>query len=89
LRAGRRWRIESLEAPTEAGYNRKARPRRVRNPITETNAAFNVGRRFPENSLFGCPHHKHLTLATVVGLPQAEQTLTFRIEGIFPELRRG
>lgn len=55
----------------------------------ESNAAFNVATRRPENNLFGCPHHKHLTLATVVGLPQAEQTLACRMEGVFPEMSRG
>ena len=42
----------------------------------KSHTAFNGAKRRPENNLFGCPHHKHLTLATVVGLPQAEQTLT-------------
>ncbi len=55
----------------------------------ESNAAFNVATRRPENNLFGCPHHKHLTLATVVGLPQVEQTLACRMEGVFPEMSRG
>ena len=82
-------RLRSLEAPTEAGYGRKARPRLARNPIMESNAAFNVATRWPENNLFGCPHHKHLTLATVVGLPQAEQTLACRMEGVFPEMSQG
>ena len=73
----------------EAGYGRKARPRLDSNPIMESNAAFNVATRRPENNLFGCPHHKHLTLATVVGLPQVEQTLACRMEGVFPEMSRG
>ena len=72
-----------------AGYGRRTRPRVARNPIMESHAAFNVATRRPENSFFGCPHHKHLTLATVVGLPQAEQTLTCRMEVVFPELSRG
>jgi hypothetical protein len=46
-------------------------------------AAFNVAKRRLENNVFGCPHHKQDRLATVVGLPQAEQTLTRRMEGIF------
>ena len=55
----------------------------------ERNAAFNVATRRPEKSFFGCPHHKHLTLATVVGFPQAEQTLTCRMKVVFPEMSRG
>lgn len=48
------------------------------------NAAFNVATMWPENNVFGCPHHKHDALATVAGLPQAEQTFTRRIEVFFP-----
>jgi hypothetical protein len=40
--------------------------------------------RLPENNVFGCPHHKHDALATVVGLPHAEQTFARRIEVFFP-----
>jgi hypothetical protein len=54
-----------------------------RNPIPES-TAFNIATRRPENNFFGCPHHKHVTLATLSGLPHAEQTFTCRIEGFFP-----
>jgi hypothetical protein len=59
------------------------RPRLSRNPIPES-TAFNIATRRPENNFFGWPHHKHVTLATLSGLPQAEQTFTCRIEGFFP-----
>ena len=62
----------------------KGRPRRTRNPIITSNAAFNPANRGIENNFFDCPHHKHEVLATVVGLPQAEQTFTCRIEVFFP-----
>ena len=65
--------------------DRRAWPRFIRNPITESAAAFNAATRRPENSFFGCPHHKHDALATVTGLPHAEQTFTCRIEVFFPE----
>jgi len=52
-----------------------------RNPIPES-TAFNIATRRPENNFFGCPHHKHVTLATLSGLPHAEQTFTCRIEGV-------
>jgi hypothetical protein len=63
---------------------RRGRPRRTRNPIITSNAAFNPATRRPENNFFGCPHHKHDVLATVVGLPHAEQTFTCRIKVFFP-----
>jgi hypothetical protein len=51
--------------------------------MTTSNAAFSPATSRPENSFFGCPHHRHDTLATVVGLPQAEQTFTCRMEVVF------
>ena len=36
----------------------------------ESSAAFNVATRGNENNFFGSPHHKHVALATVAGLPQ-------------------
>jgi hypothetical protein len=59
------------------------RPRLSRNPIPES-TAFSIAPKRPENNFFGCPHHKHVTLATLCGLPHAEQTFTCRIEGFFP-----
>jgi hypothetical protein len=59
------------------------RPRLSRNPIPES-TALNIATRRPENNFFGWPHHKHVTLATLSGLPHAEQTFTCRIEGFFP-----
>ena len=59
------------------------RPRLTRNPMLES-TAFNIATRRPENNFLGCPHHKHVTLATLSGLPHAEQTFTCRIEGFFP-----
>jgi hypothetical protein len=59
------------------------RPRLTRNPMLES-TAFNIATKRPENNFFGCPHHKHVTLATLCGLPHAEQTFTCRIEGFFP-----
>jgi hypothetical protein len=47
-------------------------------------AAFKVATRRPENNFFGCPHHRQDALATVVGLPHAEQTFARRIEVFFP-----
>jgi hypothetical protein len=67
--------------PTSQG--RRVRPRLTRNPIIETTAAFNVATRGTENNFLGCPHHRHDTLATVVGLPHAEQTFTCRMEVFF------
>ena len=49
----------------------------------ESTMALNVAARRPENNAFRFPHHKHDTLATVVGLPQPEQTLTCPIEMFF------
>lgn len=49
----------------------------------KSNAAFNVATRRFENKPFGRPHHKHVALATVAGLPQAEQTFACRIEAFF------
>jgi hypothetical protein len=49
----------------------------------KSSAALTVARRRPENIIFGWPHHKHEALATVVGLPQAEQTFARRIELFF------
>jgi hypothetical protein len=46
----------------------------------KSKAAFSVAARPAENSFLGSPHHKHEVLATVVGLPHAEQTLARRIE---------
>jgi hypothetical protein len=59
------------------------RPRPMRNPIIESTAAFSATARRPENSFFGWPHHKHDALATVAGLPQAEQTFTRLMEVFF------
>jgi hypothetical protein len=53
-----------------------------RNPIPES-TALNIAARRPENNFFGFPHHKHVTLATLCGLPHAEQTFTCRMEGFF------
>ena len=50
----------------------------------ESTAAFNVATRRNENNFFGSPHHKHDALATLVGLPHAEQTFARRIEVFFP-----
>jgi hypothetical protein len=55
----------------------------TRNPIIEITRAFSVAKRRPENHVFGCPHHKHDTLATVTGLPHAEQTFTCFMEVFF------
>ena len=52
--------------------------------MLESTTAFKVAARRPENNFFGCPHHKHVTLATLCGLPHAEQTFTCRIDGFFP-----
>jgi hypothetical protein len=49
----------------------------------ESTAAFNVATRGNENNFFGCPHHKHEVLATVVGLPHAEQTFTCLMQVFF------
>jgi hypothetical protein len=49
----------------------------------KSHAVFNVATRLNENNVFGCPHHKHDALATVVGLPHAEQTFARRIEVFF------
>jgi hypothetical protein len=59
------------------------RPRLTRNAIPES-TALNIAARRPENNFFGCPHHKQVTLATLSGLPHAEQTFTCRIKGFFP-----
>jgi hypothetical protein len=67
---------------------RRVRPRRTRNPIITSTAAFNVATRGNENNFFGCPHHKHEVLATVVGLPHAEQTFTCLMEVFFRGERR-
>jgi hypothetical protein len=56
-----------------------------RNPTIESTPAFNVAIRRPENNFFRCPHHKHDTLATLSGLPHAEQTFTCRMEVFFLE----
>ena len=64
------------------GQSRGVRPRRTRNPIITSTAAFNVATRGNENNFFGCPHHKHEVLATVVGLPHAEQTFTCLMESV-------
>jgi hypothetical protein len=61
--------------------DRTAPPRLSRNPIAES-TAFNIATRRPENNFFGWPHHKHVTLATLSGLPHAEQTFTCRMEGV-------
>jgi hypothetical protein len=50
----------------------------------KSHAAFIAATRRPENNVFGCPHHKHEALATLVGLPHAEQTFARRIEVFFP-----
>jgi hypothetical protein len=49
----------------------------------KSNAAFSLAASRPKNNVFGCPHHRHDALATVSGLPQAEQTFTCRIELFF------
>jgi hypothetical protein len=64
-------------------HDETVRPRLNRNPIPES-TAFNIATRRPENNFFGCPHHKQVTLATLSGLPHAEQTFTCRIEVVFP-----
>jgi hypothetical protein len=74
---------ELRRAHLPTGQSRGVRPRRTRNPIITSNAAFNVATRGNENNFFGCPHHKHEVLATVVGLPQAEQTFTCFMEVFF------
>jgi hypothetical protein len=48
----------------------------------KSHAPFRVVTRRKESSFFGCPHHKHDALATLVGLPHAEQTFARRI-GVF------
>jgi hypothetical protein len=50
----------------------------------KSHAAFNVATRPKDNNFFGCPHHRHVALATVAGLPHAEQTFARRIEMFFP-----
>ena len=45
----------------------------------KSHAPFRVVTRRKESSFFGCPHHKHDALATLVGLPHAEQTFARRI----------
>ena len=50
----------------------------------KSHAAFNVAVTLTENSFLGSPHHKHDALATLVGLPHAEQTFARRIEVFFP-----
>jgi hypothetical protein len=69
-------------------YDRTAPLRLIRNPIMKSHAAFNVATSRPESNVFGCPHHKHDALATLVGLPHAEQTFARRIEVFFPGKRR-
>jgi hypothetical protein len=69
-------------------YDRTAPLRLTRNPITKSHAPFNVAMRLPENKVFGCPHHRHDALATLVGLPHAEQTFARRIEVFFRGKRR-
>jgi hypothetical protein len=64
-------------------HDETVRPRLNRNPMPES-TAFNIATRRPENNFFGCPHHKQVTLATLSGLPHAEQTFTCRIEVVFP-----
>jgi hypothetical protein len=65
-------------------YGRSARLPLARNPTIKSNAVFNVATRLPEN-VFGCPHHKHDALATLAGLPHAEQTFARRIKVFFLE----
>ncbi len=50
----------------------------------KSHAAFSVVIRGKENNFLGSPHHKHDALATLVGLPHAEQTFARRIEVFFP-----
>ena len=54
----------------------------------ESTAAFNVATRENENNFFGSPHHKHVALATVTGLPHTEQTFTCFMEVFFLGERR-
>lgn len=68
-----------------SGQDRRARRRFIRSPIRKSHAVFTVAARRPGNNAFGCPHHKHDALATVVGLPQAEQTFARRIDVVFLE----
>jgi hypothetical protein len=74
-------------ARVDQAQDETVRPRLARKPIPES-TAFNIAARRPENNFFGCPHHKHVTLATLCGLPHAEQTFTCRIEVSFLEARR-
>jgi hypothetical protein len=68
--------------PREPSY--ETAPRRLTSsPTMKSHAAFNVAMRLMENNFLGCPHHKHDALATVVGLPHAEQTFARRIEVFF------
>jgi hypothetical protein len=69
---------EGQSAP-EPCYGPTAPRRLTSSPIIESTAAFKAARRLPENNFFGCPHHKHVALATVAGLPHAEQTFARRI----------
>jgi hypothetical protein len=75
--------IRRRSARVDQVHDQTARPRLSRNPIPES-TAFNIAARRPENNFFGCPHHKQVTLATLCGLPHAEQSFTCRIEGFFP-----
>jgi hypothetical protein len=88
-RAGVGYERESVRRTRRArlltSQSRGVRPRRTRNPIVTSTAAFNVATRGNENNFFGCPHHKHEVLATVVGLPHAEQTFTCLMECSFLE----
>src|SRR6202021_780648 len=79
----RRW-LSARRIAHALQWPASGRPRLTRNPIPESTPAFNAAARRPENNFFGCPHHKHVTLATLCGLPHAEQTFTCRIEGFFP-----
>jgi hypothetical protein len=48
-------------------------------PATNHKQAIAAARTRRENSLFGCPHQRHVALATVRGFPQPEQVVTRRI----------
>jgi hypothetical protein len=81
---------ESATEPAELGahilnqsYGRRVRLRLTRNPNIKSATALSVARRGIENNVFGSPHHKHDALATVTGLPHAEQTFTCLMEVFF------